>query len=147
MTELEVKQESPPYSILSEGGKANSKLLFHGTTSTNPKIIIDSHEGLDHRFNGKNATVLGKGVYFHEQAEYSDGYAYRKQTLKTSRVIIVAKVLVGNTIKVDSDSNRTLPPLVAGSDRERYDKINAGDGRFVIFTNAKAYPAYLITYK
>ena len=143
VTELEYKNEKPPFSVLEEGGKANAMLLFHGTTSTDPSIIIDSHEGLDYRFNGKNATMLGKGVYFHKNASYSDGYAYKKGTHK---IMIVAKVLVGQTTTVQSDSQRTVPPLLEGSDRARYDTINGGDGRYVVFTNAKSYPAYLITY-
>ena len=58
-TELAVKDLNPPYSILEEGGRGNPQLLFHGTTGTNPRIILDSHEGLDLRFNGKNRIKFG----------------------------------------------------------------------------------------
>ena len=60
--------------------------------------------------------------------------------------MIAAKVLVGQTITLGMDSSRVLTPKLPGSERERYDTINNGSGMVIIFTNAKAYPAYLITY-
>ena len=125
------------------GGNSNAKILFHGTSVTDPNIIIDSHEGLDLRFNGTNGTLLGKGVYFHERANYCDRYAFNSGK---NKIVVVAKVLLGKTITLEHKTDRCYPPLLPGSDRVRYDSVNGGDGRFVIFTNAKAYPAYLITY-
>ena len=71
-------------------------LLFHGTTTTDPRIIIDSDEGLDIRFNGKNATAYGKGIYFHQTASYSIGFAHQNARGR-NREMLVAKVLVGDT--------------------------------------------------
>ena len=49
--------------------------LFHGTDEdTAPKIVA---QGFNRSFNGKNATVYGKGVYFAKEAEYSARDIYR----------------------------------------------------------------------
>ena len=120
-------------------------LLFHGTTTTDPRIIIDSDEGLDIRFNGKNATAYGKGIYFHQTASYSIGFAHQNARGR-NREMLVAKVLVGDTVKQGGDSNRRLPPCLPGSTTYRYDSINDGGGMYISFTNSKTYPAYLISF-
>ena len=61
---------------LKNGGDPSEKLLWHGTSQTDPSMIINSEDGLDHRFSAKG--FYGTGIYGAERAEYSDkGYAYK----------------------------------------------------------------------
>ena len=55
--------------------QVQTKLLFHGTSGTDPKLIYDSEEGLDMRFS-KNG-MWGVGIYFAVNSEYSNSYAFR----------------------------------------------------------------------
>ena len=130
VTELEAKNVPRPFSVLSVGGNAKSKLLFHGTTSTDPMLVIESHEGLDHRFNGKNATMYGKGVYFHKESRYCHSYAH--VTPSNTRIILLANVLVGNSVAQESDPTRFVPPLLPNSQVERYDSINNSKGMYTL---------------
>jgi hypothetical protein len=50
------------------------KHLFHGTRTTDPKLIYASEDGLDIRFS--NAGAYGNGIYFANNSNYSSGYAF-----------------------------------------------------------------------
>ena len=52
------------------------KLLFHGTSKTDPKEIYESDEGLDIRFS--KFGMYGQGIYFADNSRYSHKYAYKK---------------------------------------------------------------------
>ena len=39
------------------------RLLFHGTSNTDPSVIYDSEEGFDFRF-AKEQGMFGTGIYF-----------------------------------------------------------------------------------
>jgi hypothetical protein len=66
-----------------------------------------------------------------------------------------AKVIIGRSIEMahDNDSSRlAMPPLVPGGHpNERYDSVTGknigGSDIFMVYSNKKAYPEYLITYK
>ena len=49
--------------------------LWHGTSSTNPKMIYESQEGFDMRY-GNPDCMWGKAVYFAVNASYSYNYSY-----------------------------------------------------------------------
>jgi len=50
-------------------------MLWHGTRTTDPRIISGSEEGFDMRF--ANAGMWGTGNYFAVNASYSNnGYAF-----------------------------------------------------------------------
>ena len=51
-----------------------TKLLFHGTSGTDPKLVYDSEEGLDMRFS--NDGMWGRGIYFAVNSSYSNSYAF-----------------------------------------------------------------------
>ena len=52
------------------------KLMFHGSSSGNPKDIYKSEEGLDIRF--ARAGMFGTGNYFADNSAYSHTYSYRE---------------------------------------------------------------------
>ena len=87
----------------------------------------------------------GQGIYFADNAEYSHTYA--RQTNQGYEMFVVF-VLVGNSIKLDNhDSTLRMPPLIPGSQTERYDSVMNADGTHtIIYGNTRQYPAFLITY-
>jgi poly [ADP-ribose] polymerase 10/14/15 len=50
------------------------KLLFHGTSKTDPKIICGDEYGLDNRFSRPG--MYGNGIYFANNSNYSITYAF-----------------------------------------------------------------------
>ena len=60
-----------------------------------------------------------------------------------------ARVMVGNSKRLNEDSTLKMPPLIEGMNNERYDSVNGETGGsqvYMIYTNKKAYPEYLISY-
>ena len=51
------------------------KLLWHGSKTTESKMIYSSDEGLDMRFSREG--MYGQGIYFANNALYSKDYAYK----------------------------------------------------------------------
>ena len=48
-----------------------------------------------------------------------------------------------------NDSSLKMPPLIEGKLDQRYDSVNGStveSDLFMIYTNKKAYPEYLVTY-
>jgi hypothetical protein len=58
------------------GGDANCKKMFHGTSGTDPKILYQSEEGFNLNYVS-NSNFWGKALYFAENSSYSDGYAFK----------------------------------------------------------------------
>ena len=58
--------------------------------------------------------------------------------------------MVGNSKRImPNDSSLKMPPLIEGKLDERYDSVNGSTGGsdvFMIYTNKKAYPEYLVSY-
>ena len=50
------------------------RFLFHGTRTTPPDQIALSEQGLN--VNYSNAGAYGNGIYFADNAAYSQAYAY-----------------------------------------------------------------------
>jgi len=128
-------------------GVINEKELFHGTSGTSPdKVYADEEEGFDMRFSRQG--MWGQGNYFAEKAEYSDNYAY--QGHRGLKQLFLAKVLTGDSILMKSDGSLRMPPLKTGGGNVRYDTV-CGDTHgcrvYIAYSNDKAYPFYLITYK
>ena len=47
------------------------------------------------------------------------------------------------------DTSLKMPPLIEGKSDQRYDSVNGntnGSDVFMIYTNKKAYPEYLVSY-
>jgi len=128
---------------LKKKGNDTEKLLFHGTRSTDPKIIYSGiEEGFDMRY-ANTSGFFGVAIYFHENAIYSHDYRYSENGVN---LMLVANVLIGDSINLTKiDQSLRLPPLKSESKQERYDSVNS-EGRYMIYNNFRAYPAYLIQY-
>lgn len=126
-------------------GNAEEKLLFHGTRKTDPKLIYEGkEEGFDMRFCFQG--LWGIGCYFHQNAIYSaTNYCY-KNPESNNFIILLANVLVGNSIMLPQDRTLRLPPFLKDNNNVRYDSVNSGDGIYIIYNNQRAYPAYVIEY-
>lgn len=81
-------------------------------------------------------TSYGVGVYFSSNAAYSHGYT--EPNVNGERHMLVARVLIGNTVKGNS-SMKTRPV--------GYDSTTDGSHIFVTYHDAQTYAEYLITYK
>jgi len=120
--------------------------MYHGTRDTTPIAIYKSEEGFDMRFS--NAGMWGYANYFAKNASYSNNYAY-KDPANDTRQIFVAKVLIGKTCLLGPDNNLKIPPLIQGTEM-MYDSVSGqtnGSDVTMVYSNKKAYPEYLITYK
>ena len=133
------------------GGYIDEKLLFHGTRNTPPSCIYQDEEGFDMRFS--NAGLWGNGNYFAVNASYSHGYAHVLSDGTCTRQMFLAKVLTGHSAKCTSNSSLRMPPVrqhsAKGGDM-RYDTVTGETGGsqvFITYSNDKAYPFYLISYK
>ena len=134
-------------------GILNERLLFHGTRVTPPKSIYTGAIGFDERFSRDG--MWGRGNYFAQNANYSDGYAHRHGAMKE---MFAAYVLTGISYSSEPNSALRMPP-------ERTDKSDEGEGAkvkrhydsvtgtlggtrvYITYDNIHAYPAYLIVYQ
>jgi len=96
------------------------------------------------------AGMWGNGNYFAVNASYSDNYAYSSSD--GTKQMFLAKVLTGRSIKLKSDKSLRMPPVINPSVKGnmRYDTVNGytnGSEVFIAYSNDKAYPFYLISYK
>ena len=71
MNELKIVQEKNPDKPLNQ----LIRLLYHGTRHTDPKLIVTGEAGLDMRY-AHGGGAYGSGVYFADNAAYSQTYAY-----------------------------------------------------------------------
>ena len=128
-------------------GLINEMLLFHGSRNTPPSDIYQHEEGFDMRFG--RAGMWGNGNYFAVKASYSHRYAYSLSD--GTQQVFLAKVLTGLSIDLDPDSNLRMPPIKPGvKGNMRYDTVTGsthGSQVYIAYSNDKAYPFYLISYK
>ena len=125
--------------------KINKTFLFHGTSETDPKVIYGGNdESFDMRLS--NEGMWGKGIYFAENASYSNDYRSKN---KNYYQMIVAEVILGDYIELISDSKIKRPPPKYKDKGIKYDSIKGftnGSNIFIIYENNRAYPFYLISY-
>lgn len=81
----------------------NEKLLWHGTRSTDPILIIKGAEGFDIKYS--QAGLWGKGLYYAKNSNYSDLYAYK--FTNGDKGIFLAKVNLGNEIELEFHEVKT----------------------------------------
>ncbi|XP_008195751.2 protein mono-ADP-ribosyltransferase PARP11 [Tribolium castaneum] len=116
-------------------GNVNEALLFHGTRRENVESICTYN--FDWRLFGSNrGHKFGKGVNFSPSAKYasnySDPHSYHK-------IMIVAKVLIGNVCQGDQDMS--LPP--PGYDTSQKDQRASV---IVKYEDNEFYPYYILHY-
>ena len=138
--------------IRDESQNCKEKLLFHGTSNTNPKEIYTGDSSFDTRFSRQG--MWGKGNYFAVNASYANSYAYSVSGTNI-RKLLVAFVLTGLSYNCSPDSSLTMPPFRSEQNdptsiRRRYHTVNGvtgGTNVYITYDNTLAYPAYVITYK
>jgi hypothetical protein len=61
-----------------------------------------------------------------------------------------ARVMIGDFVEMNPDSSLRDAPFKQGSETEQYDSVKGttnGSDVFMIYSNQKAYPEYLISYE
>jgi hypothetical protein len=113
------------------------KLLFHGTSSNNPRFIYTNGFKVElSRFG-----TLGEGLYFARQFNYSFSYAYIRHGFA---YLLVAKVITGRSkciqYRKDIDCFKDCESLTnVDNPNDTY-----MPQMFVVNGNNKAYPMYLV---
>jgi hypothetical protein len=134
-------------------GVVNEKELWHGSRKSSSENIYNSEEGFDMRFSSEG--LWGQANYFAEKASYSDKYALR--STDSTKELLLAKVLTGDSFESPPDSSLRMPPekpksLKTGNvqlKQLRYDSVTGTTCNcrvYMTYSNDKAYPAYLISY-
>ena len=142
---------------LSGGKDPNIVRVWHGTRGSDPLIICkDESDGLMMQYSRKG--MWGRGIYFAENASYSDAYANEKDlkehlpfgqttSIKT-KSLILASLVSGGVINLPPDSSlKACPKKSDGTGR--YDTVTGttqGSKVYIVYENGRAYPEYLVTY-
>ena len=132
--------------------KLNEVKLWHGTRNTKPQCIYEGdRNGFDYRYSSDG--MWGQGIYFAENASYSDNYAHKLPN-NTSQLLF-CNVILGDCIATQPNKELRLPPAKdpkadpSKTRIDRYDSVEGFTGNsrvFIIYENSKAYPAYLVAY-
>ena len=139
--------------IRDEPQNCKEKLLFHGTSDTDPKEIYKGDSSFDIKFSRQG--LWGKGNYFAVNASYSHSYAYSVHDTGMKK-LLVAFVLTGLSYHSNQDRSLTMPPYrseqddLSGRIKRRYHSVNGVTGGttvYITYDNNLAYPAYVITYQ
>ena len=92
--------------------------------------------------------MYGTGIYFADNAQYSHSYTYVNQ--QGVYQMFVCFVLPGlSAYDPPNPSSLRIPPLrdEYSNSIERFDTVTNRDrSHVIVYSNAKAYPAYLINY-
>ena len=97
--------------------------------------------GFNRSYCGRNGTVFGKGVYFARDISYSTQTTYSPVDANNNKVVIAARVLVGNTMVGDSSMLEPLP---------KYDStVNSlvDPSIYVVYKDFQALPEFVISLK
>jgi hypothetical protein len=124
------------------GQKIQPAFLFHGTSPEAVKNICEN--GFDWRRNGESVgTKYGMGTYFSNKASFSHDYC--KNDFHATRMMFMAKVLVGLVFKGNKDT-RYPPAWKWGLTYDTAVNDEKNPVEFVKFDFHECYPAYLIQY-
>jgi hypothetical protein len=119
--------------------------LFHGTRATPPEVIYKSEEGFNINYSADG--MWGKAIYFAYNSSYSNSYA--SSLPNGSKQMFMATVLIGKEIELNPDRTLREPPMQPNTNI-KYDSIKGNTGGsdvIMVYSNKKAYPQYLITYR
>ena len=92
--------------------------------------------------------MWGRGIYFAVNASYSGG-GYEFNLPDGSKLLIVARVLVGDASTCQGQNTKSLTRPPAKLDKTLYDSVTGSTGGsqvYIIYDNLQAYPEYLINY-
>eukprot|EP00455_Lapot_gusevi_P003358 TRINITY_DN11381_c0_g2_i2.p1 TRINITY_DN11381_c0_g2~~TRINITY_DN11381_c0_g2_i2.p1 ORF type:complete len:161 (-),score=21.57 TRINITY_DN11381_c0_g2_i2:206-625(-) len=132
------------------GGDANIKQLFHGTSSTHPGEIYQGNFGFDFRLS--QVGMWGRGSYFATNAAYSHDYYHTSSN--GSSWMFLADVILGDVCHCAPDSSLRMPPIKqnaahSSSKPEHYDSVSGWANNslnYVVYEHQRSYPKYLIEY-
>ena len=120
--------------------------MFHGTSpAVIPKVVS---QGFNRIFNGANAVVYGKGVYFALTSNYSDSYAHADA--QGVKHMFICRVVVGEFCKGNNAQpvpDERLPASHVLYDSTTNDMNDAAREMYVVYHDAQAYPEYLVEYR
>nr|XP_020635228.1 poly [ADP-ribose] polymerase 14-like isoform X1 [Pogona vitticeps] len=128
------------------GHTNNEKLLFHGTPGSSLSQI--NHTGFNRSYAGKNAAAIGNGTYFAVHADYSAQDVYSTPDTNGRKFMYFARVLTGDYCR--GNQGLITPPAKNTGGFDLYDSVAdnmKNPMMFVIFSDAQAYPEYLITFR
>jgi hypothetical protein len=117
--------------------------VFHGS---GPDVVTKViQQGLNRSFNGKNATMYGKGCYLARDASYSTTYcASDKSGVKR---MIFCRAIVGECCV--GRSNQLVPDVRVTATQQLYDSTVDRKGNpsiFVTYHDAQVYPEYVVEF-
>jgi hypothetical protein len=127
------------------GKDPNEVSVWHGTRSHDPKLI---YEDMQDGFMMQYCTggMWGRGIYFAENASYSDGYSHA--AVGGTQTVMLTKLLAGDEVDLPSTGSLKIPP--PKPDGVRYDTVTGTTGSskvYIVYENGRAYPEYVVTYK
>ena len=89
--------------------------------------------------------MWGRAIYFAVNSSYSNSYSYNAGAFKQ---MFMASVLIGKFEPRQSDGTIREPGVIPGTNM-KYDSVKGNTGGsdvFMVYSNKKAYPSYLISY-
>ena len=123
--------------------------LFHGTRSYNPEnIYLDKEESFNINFSS-DTNYFGRGIYFADQAKYSDNYHH---PVPRAKQMLFSLVLVGTSqeMKYEGKSNDIKDTSYRDKlQRIKYESIKSHYSKsdiYIVYKSRRAYPEYLIEY-
>ena len=124
--------------------------FFHGTNTTNPKIIYEDKEDCFNINYTSESNLLGRGTYFAEKSEYSLSYSFVYDANKKIRSMFYCRVLVGDSQKCQKHNGNIRDTEFKDQVKKiRYESMTdflQGSNIFVVYKNRRAYPLYEIKY-
>jgi len=124
------------------------RLLWHGTSNTNPKIIYESDKGWKVNYAG-DGNLWGKGLYFSQDAVYSGG-KYAFMTEKGTQILLLAEVIVGDCIYLqETKETKKMKDAPMKPDGKIYDCVIGNRHNtwiYVTYDSSRAYPTYMVEY-
>jgi len=126
-----------------------TRLLWHGTSHTDPKIIYNSTKGWKVNYAGEG-NLWGKGLYFSQDAAYSAG-KYAFMTSSGTQLLLLAEVIVGWSLYLqESKETKKYKDAPVNPDTNNpYDCVignRHGTWIFVTYESSRAYPTYVVEY-
>ena len=130
-----------------ERGGLAKKMLFHGTSNTDPEKVWNSESGFLRNY--ASLGMWGRATYFAESAVYSDKYAHAAAA-GTDKVLLYCEVAVGESETRAADKTIVDAGTVPNSKPQRqYDSVQGSTldtTVYMIYRDFRAYPSFLITY-
>ncbi|KAJ3592381.1 hypothetical protein NHX12_007508, partial [Muraenolepis orangiensis] len=122
--------------------------LYHGSTAQICQKV--NNYGFNRSFCGRNATVYGNGTYFGKESWYSCADQYSNPDAQGVKYMYQARVLVGKPCLGIKDMIEPTPLDPSNPHDGLHDcAVNNLQSPFiyVVFSDAGAYPEYLISFK